>query len=481
MTDTMKLVGRLRAFEARRAVRAASHLQVSIQPHALIICPLAMAGEDTTIHAIAIGTIGQPPEIRVVPDPRVRDEHYALITWMGGVIERYFQERRTRNEFPQIWVSSGAAAGHLDILADRLRFTRNAPAVQRTGALLTYVTERMPVAGQQALMTTTGALASHYCTGQQEGEDEHLGVFLAWLDPPARLDIWRAIEIAERQVMGVKTDPEFDRSELQPLLIAYNKARKSGASAAQLRRRAEAIEDRLGPIVGDIYAAVQRALGFLQGQFPRAAILSDLEVHEAQEFASFMQARDDGMPLPYRDTPKAGAFKISQRELAIQNTERGAIYGDHAAQARALMEGRIISGVCANVAVTRIGPRKFVHRFDIDTPQTNIHPRSGDELALLRDPRLRCVVEAVNRVGSTTRVSFLVTAGMQAVGVPVNGTVIDLGPTPPNWFWLGKMRGKMAARLATTPWTHAQGTQPAQVNPTTPRPVNLRAAVESLR
>ena len=308
MTDVMNLVGRLQAFQAGRAVRAASHLQMSIQPHALVICPLAMAGEDTTVHAVAIGRIGQPPEIRVVPDPRVRDEHYAVITWIGSVIETYFQERRARNEFPQIWVSSGAAAGHLDILADRLRFTRNAPEVQRTGALLTYVTERMPVAGQQALMSATSALASHYCTGQQEGEDEHLGVVLTWLDPPAGVEIWRAIEIAERQVMGVKTDPEFDRSELQPLLAAYNRARKSGASAAQLRRRAKAIEGKLGPIVGNIYAAVQRALTFLQGRFPRAAILADLEQHEAQEFAGFMQARDDGMPLPYRDSPKAAAI-----------------------------------------------------------------------------------------------------------------------------------------------------------------------------
>lgn len=362
MSDPVRLIGRLRAFEARRAIRAASHLQVSIAPHALVVCPLAMAGEDTTIHAVAIGGIGMPPQIRVVPDPRVRDEHYALIAWMGGIIEDYYQERRRLGEFPQIWVSSGAAAGHLDILADRLRFTRNAPEIKRTGDLLTYVTERMPVAGQQALMTATGALSAHYCTGQQEGEDEHLGVFLAWLDPPAGIEIWRAIEIAERQVMGVKTDPEFDRTDLQPLLKAYNIARKAG-EVAQIRRRADAIEDHLAPLVGNIYASVQRALGFLQGRFPPAPVLAELVRCEAQEFSSFMQSRDDGYPLPYRDSPKAAAFKISERELAIQNTERGIIYGDRIAQARAQLSGKIITGACAGVTVTRTGPRKFIHRF----------------------------------------------------------------------------------------------------------------------
>lgn len=481
MIDPITLIGRLRAFETGRAVRAASHLQVAIQPHALVICPLAMAGEDTTIHAIAIGPIGDPPQIRVVPDPRVRDEHYALITWMGEIIESYYQERRQRKEFPQIWVSSGAAAAHLDILADRLRFTRDAPAIQRTGALLTYVTERLPVAGQQALITATGALSAHYCTGQQEAEDEHLGTFLAWLDPPADTDIWRAVEIAERQVMGVKTDPEFDRSELQPLLSAYNRARKEGADVAQLRRRSRAIEDNLAPIVVAIYDAVQRALGYLQNQLPPAGVLAEFVSCEANEFESFMQARDAGYPLPYRDKPKAGAFKISERELAVQNAELGALYGDRVAQARARLAGKIITGICANATVTRTRPRKFVHRFDIETAQTNLHLRSGDELALLRDPRLRCAVEDVHREGAVTRVSLRVTAGMQSVGTPRNGASIDLAPPPPSWFWLGKMRGKMAARLAETPWTHAGVAPPPQSEPSVARPANLLAAVERLR
>jgi hypothetical protein len=54
MSDTLGLVARLRAHEAGRAIRAASHLQVAIQPHALVLTPLAMAGEDTTLHALRL-------------------------------------------------------------------------------------------------------------------------------------------------------------------------------------------------------------------------------------------------------------------------------------------------------------------------------------------------------------------------------------------------------------------------------------------
>ncbi len=481
MTDTIKLVGRLRAFERGRAVRAASHLQVAIQAHALVICPLAMAGEDTTIHAIAIGGIGTAPQIKIVPDPRVRDAQYELIAWIGGILEDYYRERRTVGQFPQIIVSSSAAAGQLDILADRLRFTRDAPAIKRTGDLLTYVTERLPVAGQQALLTVTGMLSEHYCTGQQDGEDEHLGVFLTWLQPPAGVDLWRSIERAEGQVMGVKTDPEFDRTQLSPLLSNYNRVRKSGASAAQIQRRANAIDAALRPIVENIYNAVQTGLSFLQGQFPPALILSDLEQQEASSFESFMQSRDNGHPLPYRDKPKAAAFKITEREVAIQNTERAALYGDEVAQARARLAGKIISGVSLNATVTKTGPRKFVHRFVVETLQTNLHLRSGDTFAGLNDPRLCCAVEAVHRVGAVSHISFKVTKGMRSPGTPANGTALEFAPPPPDWFQIIRTRKKMALRLAQTPWTHGEVVPPTNPPSAVARPANLLAAVEQLR
>jgi hypothetical protein len=474
------LVARLRAYEAGRAIRSATHLQVAIQPHALVIVPLAMAGEDTFLHGIAVGTISGPSEIRIIPDPRVRDEQYALIEWLGEIVERYYQERRARGEFPQVWVSSEAVAGQLDILADRLRFTRDAPAIKRTGDLLTYVTERRPVAGQQALVTATGALSLHYATGQQRAEDEHLGTFLTWLEPPEGVDIRHAVERAERDVMGVKTDPEFDRRELAPLISAFNRARKAGASVRELEQRRAAIETRLQPIIEAIYAAVQRALGFLQGQFPPAGILANLAAQEADEFASFMTARDKGMPLPYRDTPKAGAFKITARELAIQNADADAVYGDTMAQARARLGGRILTGLTANATITKAGNKKL-HRFDVESAQTNLHLRSGDKIALLANSGLRCVVEGVRRGDASTRVSLLVAKGMNSVGMPTDGTSVDFTPPPAEWDQLIRLRGKMSKRLATTPWTHADGVPVAGAGSPVAKPADLLAAVEALR
>ena len=58
MPGEIELVARLTALEVGRAVPFASHRQTALRPDARILCPLAMAGEDTTIHIAAAGTIG---------------------------------------------------------------------------------------------------------------------------------------------------------------------------------------------------------------------------------------------------------------------------------------------------------------------------------------------------------------------------------------------------------------------------------------
>src|SRR5437762_444568 len=83
MAGEIDLLTRLLAYERRRAVRVASHRQVAIRPDALVVCPVAMAGEDTTVHAIALGSLGKRAEVFIVPDPRVREAQFQLFEWFG--------------------------------------------------------------------------------------------------------------------------------------------------------------------------------------------------------------------------------------------------------------------------------------------------------------------------------------------------------------------------------------------------------------
>ena len=205
MVAEIDLVASLLAYSAGRAQRRATHRQVVIQPGALVLCPIAMSGEDTTIHAVALGSLGQPPAIYSVPDPRQRDDQFGLFEQLHERIERSFQSCLDQGVHPQLWVSSGAGAGHLDVLAERFCHSRQSPFVRRLGELLSYATDRTPIAGQQALLTATGALRAHWATGQQPGEDEHLGALLAWIDPPAGVPVQHAVARAELTPMGART------------------------------------------------------------------------------------------------------------------------------------------------------------------------------------------------------------------------------------------------------------------------------------
>src|SRR5947209_1899068 len=102
MAGELDLVARLLAYEGGRAVQIATHQQVAIRPDALVVCPVAMAGEDTTVHIVAVGGIDGAPEIHCVPDPRLRDAQYELFAWLGAHIEQYFEARRLAGEYPQI-------------------------------------------------------------------------------------------------------------------------------------------------------------------------------------------------------------------------------------------------------------------------------------------------------------------------------------------------------------------------------------------
>lgn len=482
MSHELDLVARMLAFDAGRAVPIASHLQVTIQPDALVICPIAMAGEDTTIHIVACGSIGQPPKVRCVPDPRVRDNQYALFDWLGSQIESYFLSCRARGTFPQIWVPSSAAADCLDTLADRIRYNKENPTVKRFGELLSFATERRPIHGQQALMTATGALRLHFATGQQEGEDEHLGTLLTWIEPPRNKNVLAAVAVAELQPVGAKTDPDFDKVTLEPLVNAYNTARRAGGSGKSLERRAQLIEDALKPVVLPIYEATQRAIAILRARrWPQLPALSDLARREVEEFESFMSSRDAGYNLSLRDKPKAAAFKLTAREDAQQNTEAAIIHCDKVARARGRLSGHILAGLVENPQRVRLAPWRFAYRFVIASQQRVLRVRARDGLCQLDDPRLQVVVEDVRRSGRVTRVSVRMTGGTRSVGLPSAGTSIELGPGAPDWDRLLRARVQLRDRLATPPWTHNGAPIPSASPTSLPRPADPLVAVEGLR
>lgn len=482
MASELDLLTRLLAYRDGRAYPRASHRQVAIRPDALVLCPLAMAGEDTTIHVVAYGPVAGPARVLCVPDPRRRDDQYRLFGALGADIEAYYQRCRDAAGFPQLLVSAAPVAAQLDTLADRLRYNRLDPAVRRFGELLSYATGRLPVAGQQALLTATGALKLHWATGQQEAEDEHLGALLTWLEPPAGRSVLAAVAAAELEPMGAKTDPTFDRDVLVPLVAAYNEAVRKGASATELRARARLIRYALAPVVRRIYDATQRAIALLQRSgLPPLPDLAAMEAREAAEFESFMRGRDAGFPLALRDRPKAAAFGLAGREEAAETVEAAVLLGDRVARASGRLSGRVLLGEVENPRTVRAAPRRFVARFEVRSRQRVLHLRRRDELCWVDDPRLRVLVEDVRREGRATRVFLRVTAGRQAVGLPPAGATREFVEKVPRWDDIWRVRGHLKTVLAVTPWTHTDGAVPAPAPPARQAPPDPLTALEALR
>lgn len=475
MADLLHVTARLRALQRGQAVSIVSQCQVVIQPHARILTLLAMAGEDTSVHAAALGRFGEPAQIHVVADPRRRDDQNALLRALLPLFEDYYAQCRAAGSFPQIWVSSAGALSHLDTLADRLRFT-DEPDIQRLGNLWTYAGERSPVAGQQALISASGALRLHYASGQQEAEDEHLLAFLTWIEPPPGRDIFAAVATAEATPMGVKTDPLFDRTILQPAIMDFHNAGSDGERAFNQAR----IQQMLEGVIRPIYTATQRAMALLNVPDWQANLaLDELAQQESDEFARFMLAREQGHFLPYRDSPKAGAMKIAARERAVTNVEAGMLRHDHAARERGVVKGSVLRGQLVDVRKYHLGPRRFEYDLVLSSHQDGLHLRLGDELFMMDGANLRLQVIEIKRREPFTRVTGRVGTGKNAAKRMSAGPTLDFGPSAPDWPGVGRALARMSTRLTHAPWTHDDALPPATPSRRV-RPANLRAAVEDL-
>ncbi|MBO9707438.1 MAG: hypothetical protein J7521_04410 [Caulobacter sp.] len=475
MADLIQVAARLRALQRGQAVPVVLQRQVVIQPHARILTLLSMAGEDTSVHAAALGRFGEPAQIQVVADPRRRDDQYALLRWLLPHFETYYAECRANGTFPQIWVSSTGALGHLDTLADRLRFT-DEPDIQRLGTLWTYAGERSPVAGQQALISASGALRLHYATGQQESEDEHLGSLLTWIEPPPGRDIFAAVAAAEAQPMGAKTDPQFDRNYLQPAIEGFHKA----SSASEIAFHQSRIQQMLEGVIRPIYTATQRAMALLMApRWTANRALDEFAEQEAQEFERFMAARAEGHFLPYHDSPKAGVMKIVARERAVSNVDSGKLRHDHAARERGVVNGSVLRVHVVDVFEERIRPKLFEYQLVLNSDQDSLHLRIGDVLWTLDDPKLSIRIDQVERRGPFTWITGMVLEGKNAAKRIARNDSFDFGPEAPKWKSMGRELGQMSARLANPPWTHS-GALPAPTPLSRPMPSNLLAVVEDL-
>ncbi len=266
---------------------------------------------------------------------------------------------------------AGPNADHLDVLADRLRFQQANARARRLGELLTYWAERKRVAGQQALVIATELLRHHYSTGQQPGEDAHLGALRVRIAPPPSVPLLDAVEAAEREPMGCTSDPAFDRDELQPRVSVYNRAHQAGAAPTALTPLSDNVRAALERVVLRIYDATQWALAHVEGLgLAPLASAATLARQEASSFERFMDGRAAGRPLPLRDKPPQAVYRIVQRETAVENHELTLLIDEPFARAQARLDGTLLAGTLTSMRSARVTPYRTEYRLDLISSQT---------------------------------------------------------------------------------------------------------------
>ncbi len=478
---------RLEAWQRRRAVVRAGALHAAVRPDALIVCPLAMAGEDPSLHAVAVGRIGAPMKLLCAPDPRAPRHQLELYARLHRELEPHVRAAMSldgETAFPQLIVPSGSAAAILGGLAGRLPWLpepdgdgardarrHHADAVA-LGRILVHYAKRWPVEGQQSVLSASALLAEHWAFGMEL--TDHLGAMLLWIDPPTGEDLLQAAAAEEHRPMGAKTDAAMDAASLDPALVQFAKVDRGGASGLRSFRRKE-IEDLLRGVLAPVYDGVQDAVAAVNG-LGLAPLdgLADLCERERDSLAQHLAHIDSGGNLSKRDTAKAAVFALAEREDAVEQWVAAKLWGDPLERARARFEGDILHGACQ--------PAGDGLTFTVESSQRWLRCRRGDELHWMGCPDSRCAVNGLARSGHLTLVS--VTFRPDAARLPAAGQAADFAKAAPNWKRIWFERGKIKRTLRDMPVTHQSESEEARA-PAAPQWTagtdDPAAAVEALR
>lgn len=478
MSLDLGLVARLLAWRRGRAVPVASHRRVAISPSARILCPLQLAGEDATLHALAWGGPQGEPEVRCVPDPRVRDRQHALFAWLGERLETWLRESVNAGQLPQLWLPSTAALSLLDLLEERNRGAEEGAPGFRLRQALALLLRQAHLDGCQAVVVATEVLSAHWATGQQAGEDGHLGSLLVWLDPPAGLPLAEALAAAERVPMSTKTRPELDKEVLEPALRAWNRARRAGDAAAMATQEAD-IEAALRQTLTPIFAATQQAIAALQqSDLPELPALADLVKRDLQSFERTLNPPE---PEPRKKKAHAvghGAIALVAAEDALEQHAAALVHGDAVALAAARARGE---AVACRVAQVHLEKKKNATSCQVAlvSTQTVSRVRPGDTVSLRGLPHFQFKVLSVRGEGGQVRIVLALGKGKKRAAELREVQRCDLVPPPPNVGSVGGTIQRMQIRLAEVPWTHAERLPAPQPDPEAPD--DPLADVEALR
>jgi hypothetical protein len=372
--DEFLALAKLQARDLGRAVLISRVMRVDPDLDAFILAPIKMTGEGR-LWAAAFGRRGEDPRFVCAADARHRDDENTLVIEpIAKALDEYFRDCLLRERAPQIWVSSRAAVTFLDGLSDR-RVSRD-PGVALLGLRLHFPTDRYFYAGQQVLLPAVEALSQHFATGQSSMEDQHLGAFLAWIDPPPDTLAEHAARVAEESPAGVVTDVDMD-FEVSESLTELARLHREDRNPRRRREIGQFVASMLGPVAKGIHDLIERGIDVLERQgLTLVPAIEKLRKADSEAF-SFYMTRDF---VPLRSSADYAARQLADRENAIDRAVSTFLGHDLTEMALALESGELLEGTITEFVY---GSRQgSVHEVVLETDQILSTLRLGDTVRI---------------------------------------------------------------------------------------------------
>lgn len=487
----MSALARMEAAAAGRAQPRATVLHRRLSEHPLVLVPLTTAGEAGAPLGALAGTDRGAPELLVVPQPRDRDQRFAFLARLAGIVlphlesaqdEVEWEERKETDpesgkkvavqvelcvDAPQLLVPNTPGVEFVRLLGRSMRFRRTAeedpdtpypapPRVPLLGRWLTQYAERARVPGSSLLLSMTELLARHWATGQSALEDQHLGALLAWIDPPDGLSGSEAALRAEvgrdaaGQLLcppaGPATDPAFDNKLLAPAVARFD----AGLPGAE-----EEVRDLIGSQLRPAWEAMWRGIDLLR-TLPEGERVAERFKRDRWSYTAHRdRVRAGEPPQPRQDDAVTAAAKLATREQAQARLEAQEALDDQLVMAERRLSGEAFAGEVVEVEMAysegkRPMPRPLVTLRTTDRP----HLGGGGTVHRATDEGARQSAEFVAGAGPGL-VTLRLTNGMGRSKEPAPGTVPEPGEQL-CWtlFEHSPRSGPGLPDVEDTPWTH---------------------------
>jgi hypothetical protein len=440
-------LARIEAAEAGRAqlIRTVRHVHVSDRP--LVVIPLQLAGEPCAPLAAMAGDDRSAPRLLVVASPLNRDDRFRFAVGLAEIVVAYIGSYAAGPEpgdkeaypgAPQLIVPNPGGVKFAELLGRSTRFRPTAgqgavpAAVPALGRWLSYLAERAQHPASSVLLTATGALSTHWATGQSAAEDQNLAALLGWISPPPGMTGGQAALLAEDPARcppaGPATDPVFDRDVLVGLYKSVKESRAAGDEVAA-HRAVTRLERELRLALEPTWRLMWQSVDLLR-KLPEGGHVAERWKSDRRSFSGYVRyLREGGPPQAKRDAAVDAARRLARLESEQQQLDAQMAFDDPLVMAEHLMTGQAFEGIVVHAEPGRLdesGKRaKLRPRITLETPD-EVTAEPGDELRSPARPSQKAAVIEVGEADGRTLVTLELRSGMGRGLVPVPGSVPEV-------------------------------------------------------